>query len=251
MKLLVITHKDYIFPENKIYYPILVGKDLHKINLKILADNVGENISLKNQSFCELTGLYWAFKNQEFLKDAEFVGLVHYRRYFKGKLKFLNKKILREKEIQEIFATHQIILGRKRNYFIETIYSHYKHAHNITDLEETRKIILEKYPDYIPSFDELMQEKKLSLYNMFVADKKFFLDYCQWLFDILFELEQRINITNYDNYQKRVFGFIAERLLNVYVRKNKLKVKEIKVVNLEGENLIKKAINLLKRKFFR
>jgi exopolysaccharide biosynthesis protein len=67
----------------------------------------------------------------------------------------------------------------------------------------------------------------------------------------LFELEKRIDITQYDNYQKRVFGFIAERLFNVWLAHHQLKFCEIPVVNLEGENLLKKAINLLKRKFLR
>ena len=70
-------------------------------------------------------------------------------------------------------------------------------------------------------------------------------------FPILFELEKRIDITQYDNYQKRVFGFIAERLFNVWLVHHQLKFCEIPVVNLEGENLLKKAINLLKRKFLR
>ena len=87
--------------------------------------------------------------------------------------------------------------------------------------------------------------------NMFVMSSEKTSEYCHWLFSILFELEQRIDITQHDNYQKRVFGFIAERLFNVWILYNQLNVKYLPVVNLDGENLIKKGLNLLKRKFLR
>ena len=106
-------------------------------------------------------------------------------------------------------------------------------------------------PEYLESFDAVMKGRKLHLYNMFVMSSEKASEYCHWLFSILFELEQRIDITQYDNYQKRVFGFIAERLFNVWILYNQLNVKYLPVVNLDGENLIKKGLNLLKRKFLK
>ena len=38
-----------------------------------------DSISNKNDSYCELTGMYWALKN---LKNVDVIGLCHYRRYF-------------------------------------------------------------------------------------------------------------------------------------------------------------------------
>ena len=253
LTVLVITHKDYEFPDSACYRPLFVGGKIASglKNEDFYQDNSGANISEKNSSFCELTGLYWAWKNGVF-ENNEYVGLVHYRRYFAGKALDLKKKqIASESELLTILEKYDVILPRKRNYFIESIYSHYQHAHHIEDLDLTRDVIIELQSEYLESFDAVMQGRKLHLYNMFVMSSEKASEYCHWLFSILFELEQRIDITQYDNYQKRVFGFIAERLFNVWILYNQLNVKYLSVVNLDGENLIKKGLNLLKRKFLR
>ena len=253
LTVLVITHKDYEFPDSACYRPLFVGGKIASglKNEDFYQDNSGANISEKNSSFCELTGLYWAWKNGVF-ENNEYVGLVHYRRYFAGKALDLKKKqIASESELLTILEKYDVILPRKRNYFIESIYSHYQHAHHIEDLDLTRDVIIELQSEYLESFDAVMQGRKLHLYNMFVMSSEKASEYCHWLFSILFELEQRIDITQYDNYQKRVFGFIAERLFNVWILYNQLNVKYLSVVNLDGENLIKKGLNLLKRRFLK
>ena len=250
---LVITHKNYEFPHSACYRPLFVGGSRASSlkNEDFYQDNLGINIAEKNSVFCELTGLYWAWKNGVF-ENNEYVGLVHYRRYFSGKGLHLKKKqIASESELLTILEKYDVILPRKRNYFIESIYSHYQHAHHIKDLELTRDVITELQPEYLECFDTVMQGRKLHLYNMFVMPSEKVSEYCHWLFSILFELEKRIDVTQYDNYQKRVFGFIAERLFNVWILYNQLNVKYLPVVNLDGENLIKKGLNLLKRKFLK
>lgn len=248
VSILVITHKMYRFPHSAIYHPLFVGGKYGQNSERFLMDNTGEHISEKNPSFCELTGLYWAWKNQ-FFCDSKYVGLVHYRRYFRGNgEKLKDKTILSEKEILNLLKKYDCIVPKKRNYFIESIYSHYKHAHHIRDLDLTKEIIAVDSPEYLSSFEQVMSGKQLHLYNMFIMKKAFFDKYCEWLFDVLFKLEKQINISNYDNYQKRVFGFIAERLFNVWVLHHQLKIKEISVMNLDGENFIRKAINLVIRK---
>ena len=84
---------------------------------------------------------------------------------------------------------------------------------------------------------------------MFVMKKQLFDEYCSWLFSILFELEKRIDISGYNQYEARVFGFISERLFNVWLEKQQLKVKEVPVVNLEKVNWVIKIYKFLKRKF--
>ena len=248
VSILVITHKMYEFPHSAIYHPLFVGGKCGQNSARFLMDNTGEHISEKNPSFCELTGLYWAWKNQ-FFCDSKYVGLVHYRRYFRGNgEKLKGKTILSKKEILDLLKEYDCIVPKKRNYFIESIYSHYKHAHHIRDLDITKEIIAKDYPEYLLSFERVIMGKTLHLYNMFIMNKHLLDNYCNWLFDILFKLEKQVDITNYDDYQKRLFGFISERLFNVWVLHHRLKIKEISVVHLEGENMLRKVINLLIRK---
>lgn len=251
VKILIATHKQYEFPKSASYVPIYVGKALQQQQLDIQSDDTGENISLKNGSFCELTALYWAWKNNAF-PESDYIGLVHYRRYFKGKGLVLKEcTIASENELLSDLAQYDVIVAKKRNYYIETIYKHYKNAHYIKDLDLTKRIIAQNYSEYIDAFEQVMSGKTLHLFNMFVLNRKRFSEYCEWLFSILFKLEEQIDITSYDNYQKRVFGFLAERLFNVWLVHHGLKIKEVNVVSLEGENLFKKALGLLKRKFLK
>lgn len=251
IKILVATHKKYQMPSEDIYLPIHVGRE-GKLDLGYQGDNQGENISKKNPNYCELTGLYWAWKNLK----CDVIGLSHYRRYFtnESKLKVMSNKnnkmnlILNKKDIENLLNNNEIIVPKKRNYYIETIYSHYKNAHHIKDLEETKNVIGKLYPEYIKNFEDVMSGKTIHLYNMFVMSKKDFDEYCKWLFDILFELEKRTDISNYDDYQSRIYGFISERLFNVWLLKNKKKTKDLSVVNIENIDWIKKIKEFFKRK---
>lgn len=127
--------------------------------------------------------------------------------------------------------------------------SQYEHAHNKRDLDEAEKIVSELYPEYSEAFAKVMGRTKLHILNMFVMKKALFDEYCSWLFSILFELEKRIDITNYNQYETRVFGFISERLFNVWLEKQQLKLKEMSVINLEKVNWVKKINKFLIRKF--
>lgn len=245
IKILVAAHKKYWMPEDSIYIPLHVGRE-GKDDLGYLGDNTGEHISNKNANYCELTGLYWAWKNL----DYDYIGLCHYRRYFASKQQGQDKKtaILKKEDYVKLLQECDIILPKKRNYYIETVRSQYEHAHNKRDLDETERIIREIYPEYSEAFAQVMNQKKLHIFNMFVMKKKDFDAYCKWLFDILFELEKRIDISEYNQYEARVFGFLSERLFNVWLEKQDLKKKEVPVVFLEKQDWGKKIYNFLKRK---
>ena len=94
IKIIVATHKKYQMPEETIYLPLQVGKE-GKETIGYQGDNQGENISEKNPYFCELTGLYWAWKNL----DADYIGLVHYRRYFTNQRNLSKKETEKFKQV--------------------------------------------------------------------------------------------------------------------------------------------------------
>ena len=98
------------------------------------------------------------------------------------------------------------------------------------------------------AFDKIANGRKLYLYNMFISRKEIFDEYYKWLFDILFELEKRVNISNYTDYDKRIFGFLSERLLSVWLEKNNhLKIKEMPVYNTEQKVLPQIAIRTIQK----
>lgn len=251
VKIIVATHKEYQMPKDEIYLPVQVGcKGKEKMGYQ--RDDIGDNISDKNPYFCELTGLYWAWKNL----DADYIGLAHYRRHFtleKHIPKGEDKKfdiILNKNEIEEKLKKSDILLPKKRNYIIESVYSHYKHTMYIEPLDETGKIIEEKYPKYYKEFENLKKVTTMHAFNMFIMKKEHLNQYCEWLFQILFELEKRIDVTQYDDFHARFFGRISERLLDVWIKTNKLNYEEINVMDMQNINKIKKCISFMKAKFF-
>lgn len=262
LKILVVTHKSYWMPDENIYLPIFVGTN--KSDRNFLRDNEGDNISYKNKNYCELTAIYWAWKNLK-LDKYDYIGLCHYRRYFTGKIKksiFLKKNIklrrksiMKEIEYREILKGHDIILPKKtllnEKFEILTVKEQYSRSHNKRDIELVRGVIKNLYPEDVVFFDEIMMQKRIYMYNMFVMSKTFFDEYCEWLFNILFSLEKCIDISNYDEYQSRVYGFLGERLFNVWLLKKNLRIYETDVVFLEDKfNIIKTIKSFIKKYYF-
>lgn len=249
IKILIAAHKKYWMPKDDVYMPIHVGRE-GKQDLGYIGDNTGDNISLKNPNYCELTAIYWAWKNLE----ADYIGLVHYRRYFtRHNYRNCEKKktdILTKRDFEHILKDTDIIVADKRKYYIETIRSHYNHSYYPKDLDETENIIWQMYPSYEDAFNKVMQRTWAHMFNMFVMKKSYFDAYCKWLFSILFELEKRIDITSYTPMEARVFGFISELLLDVWLEENRLSYKEVNVSFMEKQNWLKKGGLFLKRKFF-
>lgn len=224
-KIIVATHKKHKLTKDKRYLPVFVGAAISKLNLPYQRDDEGENISYKNPYYSELTGLYWAYKNLK----ADYIGLCHYRRY----LDLHNIKI----------EDFDIILPKKRNYYIETIYNQFKHAHGSDGLDIAREIIDKEHHEYLEYFDKHMLETSEHNCNMFIMKYNIFVDYCAFLFDILFKTEDKLG--NVD----RLYGYISERLLDVYIDKNGYKYKEVKTIETEYINWPKKIYEFLKRKY--
>ena len=120
----------------------------------------------------------------------------------------------------------------------------------IEPLDETRKIIEKKYPKYLKEFDKLHTRKSAHMFNMFIMKKDILNDYCKWLFDILEELEKRVDVKKYDTFHSRFYGRISELLLDVYINTNNISYKEVKVIDIENINWLKKGTSFLKAKLF-
>ena len=247
IKIMVAVHKTYWMPEDAVYLPIHVGREGKK-DIGFQGDNTGDNISEKNPHYCELTAMYWAWKNL----DADFVGLVHYRRYFTRKeaLSVEKKKaqIISGKEWETILSRTPIVVAKKRKYYIESNKSHYLHAHHAEGLDELERIIHEQYPEYVPAMEKVMNRTWAHMFNMFVMDKKHYDAYCEWMFAILAEIEKNVDISTYSAYEARIYGFISELMLDIWLEKNNLPYHEQNVSFMEKQNWLKKGGAFIARK---
>lgn len=252
--ILVCCHKKDFWYDGVGFFPIHVGKTLANVELGIPGDDTGDNISDKNPNFCELTAQYWLWKNGI---KTKYVGLNHYRRYFdfNRKKKYgyffqniseykVNDKLLALPDLDKIFNCHDIIMAKPMKYPVP-LDVHYSISHNKQDLFTLRNIIADLYPDYLKSYDSVMRDNKISLCNMFIMRYETFEDYSKWLFDILFALEETITIPK-SPYQSRIFGFIAERLLNVYVTHNKLRIQYYPIIKISNDAPLNQIKGLIK-----
>lgn len=247
IKIMVATHKPYWMPEDSVYFPVHVGRE-GKNDIGYQGDNTGENISGKNSHYCELTALYWAWKNL----DADFIGLVHYRRYFTRKeVRNIEKKrdqILIGREWENILQKSPVVVAKKRRYYIESNKSHYLHAHKAAGLEELERIIHEQYPDYVPAMEKVMNRTWAHMFNMFVMDKKNYDSYCAWMFAILEQIEKNVDITGFSAYESRIYGFVSELMLDIWLEKNQIPYHEQNVSFMEKQNWLKKGSAFVARK---
>lgn len=249
----VVTHKDV---KNKIklndYYYIGVGSN-KDINADIFDNNGNDNISNKNDNYCELTAQYWIWKND----NSDIVGLCHYRRlFFNPYLSVFVNNYLTSNKIKKILNEYDIIVPKKfcvKNPKINTIYDHYCDQHYKKDIDNVRDIIKLKYNNYLTAFDKFMKSSDCYLFNMVITSKKIYDEYSEFLFGILFELEKLTDLTGYNDYQRRIYGFLGERLLNVFLLAHpEYKIKEQSVALLSSNSVVfcEFTKKILKKLFF-
>lgn len=258
VQIIVAAHKKYRMPTDSIYIPLHVGakgkkgEDSKPLDLGYVKDDTGDNISELNSAFCELTGLYWAWKNIE----ADYIGLVHYRRHFSMERKRnIWDSVLTYEQLKPYLGKIKIFIPNKRKYFIETLYSHYEHTHYAEHLDETRKIMVQKYPQYVDSYDRVVRHTYGYMFNMMIMDKKYYDDYCAWLFDILFELGRVVDDTGLSTFQGRYFGRVSEIIFNVWLDKKicsgevqKIQIMEVPYIHMEKTDWRKKGTAFFKAK---
>ena len=225
IKILVASHKpDKVYGDD-VYTPIHVGRTISKYKnemIDMIGDDTGDNISAKNGAYCELTAIYWVWKN---MKDVEYVGLAHYRRYFETKFTVKN--------IDEIFQTCDVVLAKP---YLHDRYNEMKIARTLAMEDEVifLKVFKKLYPGYEKSLIDYLYGFKDYPYNMFVMKKDTFDDYCHFLFSILFECERFMNPISYTCSGRRL-GYIAEYLLPIYCVHNNLRIRTEPVVPFIGE----------------
>lgn len=220
LQIYVMTHVAFDVPQDPIYYPLHVGRAT-KEDLGYPGDDTGDNISAQNCYYSELTGLYWAWKN---VINTEYIGLCHYRRYF------LNEKnmLMSKADFMPILAQYDVIVSQP--VISGQCYRDcYAEAHNIHDLEIVGDVIAMLYPECGEVFQEVLAGRKIYCGNLFVTTKKLFDEYAEWLFSIFKAAEQKIDVSTYDDYHKRVYGFLSEQLLYVWIRYRNLAYYEVPI----------------------
>lgn len=238
-----MTHKKFPMPKDPVYIPLHVGRSLAQ-DLGYMGDDTGVSISDKNCYYGELTGVYWVWKN---IRTSDYVGVCHYRRYFCTE----EGRILTGPEYERILSEYDIITSKKLklNY---SYYDGYASDYNIGDLIAVGEVIRQSYPEYYEAFERLVHGKGTYFGNMMVCSKALFDAYCEWLFGIFEQAEKQIDARAYDDYHKRVYGFISEFLLMVWCDVKEMRVYECKVgmtdEKRETSEMKEKLANFFKEK---
>ena len=245
MKTIIISasHTAEPVPSGTGCLPVMAGSAVFSgvIPAGRVRDDSGDNISAKNGGYCELTALYWAWKNL----DADIIGLCHYRRYFASPRS--KKDYLLPDEAEHLLKYFDVLLPSERNYVFETNYTQYCNSHHAADLDLAREIIADRHPEFLKAFDRRMAMTKGHRFNMFVMKRSDADNYCEWLFDILFELEKRLDISSYTDRDRRVFGFVAERLMDVWIDASGLFSTDLNYIFIGREHLAAKGFAMTVR----
>lgn len=250
IKILVCCHKQTERLHDDIFTPILLGSEFADEALKQAFkndfwDNMGDNIGRLHPWCAELTAIYWAWKNYDRLGDPEYIGLHHYRRFFNysdplpetdnWKCAFFDfdrascNRFGWDREKIEAFCEGQELMLPLSEQITDPhdwvtpadLETHYKHSHYPEDLDTASALICQLHPDYAGAVDAALHSGEGHFCNMFIMSKALFFDYAQWLFSIILPLEELLPVSDpkYKGEQKRVLGFLGERLFNVWITK--------------------------------
>jgi len=181
--------------------PIQVGAALTEQRICETCDDMGENISEKNRKYCELTALYWIWKND----CSDYVGLGHYRRHFE-----LNKRQLQQLAGSDIDVVLTIPIMDEPD-----VYTVYRRDHVGEDWDVMLDAVRRMCPEYLRAVEEMGRGRFYYAYNMFIMRREILEDYCEWIFPILAYCEMHCKEKE-DMYQNRYIGFLAEHLMSSY-----------------------------------
>lgn len=221
-KMFVVTHKSI---DNKIkndgYKYIGVNRNAKDLECY---DDTFDNINSKNPTYCELTTLYWIWKNVK----CNNVGLSHYRRFFVKETSNNEWNVCDLDYLDSLLDSYDIILPKKINFGINVL-KQYEITHRNDALYKICKRIESKDNTYSDVIKKFFKTKEMYCYNMFYCKKELIDKYCAWLFDALFEFEKDVNMDGWHDYDKRLYGFLSERLFNLWIMHENLNVVEVDV----------------------
>lgn len=264
MKIFVIGHKELPKSFSSPYCPIGVGKNIVLDGQDLLRDNEGDNISEKNPAYCELTALYWVWKN---VYDQDVVGFCHYRRYFDFHSQHLfNYKVIVRKSkdlekfnldipegIYEAVKKGKVVVGRK-HYYHESVYANLCRRCFARPLRILEELVKESGEEFYQSYQKIMYHSSgLHPYNMTLIRKDYFDEYCKWLFPIFFRWEEMVGGSSvYDRYP-RMFGYLGERMFNIWLDAHRLELIARPVIifddsYVKGKSSIRFKLKLIAKK---
>lgn len=248
VKLYVSCHKPFEIPTHPLLFPIQVGVGRAKQRFeRMLSDADGENISTLNPQYCELTAQYWAWKND----SADWQGFFHYRRFLypdahaKRPYRIENVPTLSVLEelgyeiFEPLIMQYDLICPIGEQMFI-SVRQHYERAphHRGTDLERMEQILYQMHPEYRRAAHKYLDGTVHYFGNLYIFSRVQFEKYCEWLFPMLAEFDRQTDLTDYSAQERRVDGYLAERLFGIYLTHQRaqgtLRVLELPRVHFEG-----------------
>lgn len=244
-----ISHKNFDDPRFRSRTVLYVNHNIPKtIRENEKNDWSQDNIDSLNPWYCELTALYWIWKND---RDSQYVSFEHYRRVFlTSRSNWFNYRFLEEEEMEKMLKEKKIVLPLL-HHFEKDIYSHYKENHVESDLTCMGETIHQMFPEYDEDFKTVMVSHDIVLFNMFIMKKEDMDSYCSFAFPVLDEVFriQKEDILKRDSYQQRSIGFLSERLFNVWIRHH---FKEEEIFHCPIAHLDQKPlVHYLKDMYFR
>ena len=221
-KILVCCHKAWDVPNDDVFTPIHVGKVNASVDLGFIGDDTGDNISNKNKGYCELTALYWAWKN---MRDVDFIGLNHYRRFF-------DVKIRNAEDVKRILGNADIVLPKKEILGVTNGF-YFQSFVTMENRYLMQATIAKLFPEYRKEMvDYYYNSNGWNRFNMFITSRDVFDGFCNFMFPILEELETLVRPSGYTRIN-RFYGYVGETLWQIYARHNRLKVKYIEPIETQ------------------
>ena len=176
-------------------------------------DNTGDNISEKNPNRCEMTAHYWVWKNR-LDTDDQYVGICHYRRTLD----------LSDEDLMKIKQNDvDIVLPYPMVHYPSAEIQHTWYVPE-KDWDLMKQVVWDLSPEYGAKIDEVFSAPEFYNYNMMLAKKNVFADYCSWLYPILDRIEELSDPMGKDRHD-RYTAYMSESLETLYFMANLSKLK--------------------------